>query len=254
MTFDDISPEYLSVDEFMNLIKFLDEIDITCTFFVVPYKILSNSGKRFTSCLRIALKKGHELALHGYNHVKNEFGVFYPIPLPLPFPPIKKQKERLEKGLAFLANIIGVKPFGFRAPFYLHNNSTLKALSILGFRYDSSATLYKPAHNLRFRIKWLRVWRPFIKFDIIEVPVSGDYTYSLNGNNFNEFLKIALRDFERVKSHNGVFVLNNHPKRFKNFGEQFLRILVRSISKKTEFLRLCDVAEIYKTRLINSDV
>jgi peptidoglycan/xylan/chitin deacetylase (PgdA/CDA1 family) len=253
ITFDDISPKYLSVDEFKNLIDFLDEVDINCTFFVVPYENLSCLSKRFSRCLRIALEKGHELALHGYIHVKNEFGVLYPVPLPVPFPSLKKQIERLKKALTFLANIVDERPFGFRAPLYLHNNATLKALSILGFRYDSSATLFKPAHNLHFRIKWLRVWRPFTKFGVVEIPVSGDYTYSLNSNNFNESLKIALRDFERVKSHDGVFVLNNHPKHFGNIGLRFLRILVESVSKKTVFLRLCDVAKIYKTHYINLD-
>jgi peptidoglycan/xylan/chitin deacetylase (PgdA/CDA1 family) len=249
ITFDDISPNFLTTLELKRIIRFLNEVNVACTFFVVPYedKGISFTTENFTLHLKEALDYGHELALHGYKHTKNEFGCFYPIPLPVSFPTFTEQKYRLEEGLTKLMNLLGSRPVGFRAPFYLYNSVTLRALSKLGFSYDSSATLFKPAHNLRFRIKWLRVCRPFSRCGVIEIPVSGDYTYSLNGNNFYEFLKMALRDFERVKSHNGVFVLNNHPKRFRNFGERFLRILVKSLSKKAEFLRLCDVAEIYKT-------
>lgn len=244
VTFDDISPAYLTILELRHLINFLDELNVVCTFFVVPYED-SSATEEFTSCLKVALDNGHELALHGYRHTKNEFGCFYPIPLPIPFPTLKKQKERLEKGLTNLMNLTSVRSLGFRAPFYLHNNVTLKALSCLGFHYDSSATIFKPTHSVHLRIKWLRDCKPFVREGVVEIPVSGDYTYGLEGNDFYDFLRIAMRDFKWVKSRQGVFVLNNHPQRLSNVGYRFLRTLVKKLSKKTDFLRLCDVAEMY---------
>jgi peptidoglycan/xylan/chitin deacetylase (PgdA/CDA1 family) len=233
--------------ELKRLINFLDEVNIACTLFVVPYgeESLSSAAEEFSSCLRVALDRGHELALHGYRHTKNEFGCFYPIPLPIPFPTLKIQKERLEKGLARVMDLIGVRPLGFRAPFYLHNNGTLKALSSLGFHYDSSATFFKPTHSMHLRIRWLRDCKPFVSEGVVEIPVSGDYTFGLKPSDFSDFLRIVMRDFEWVKSRQGVFVLNNHPQHLSDAGYRFLRTLVDRLSKRTDFLRLCDVAEMY---------
>jgi peptidoglycan/xylan/chitin deacetylase (PgdA/CDA1 family) len=233
--------------ELKRLINFLDEVKVACTFFVVPYgdRSYPSATEKFTSYLRVALDGGHELALHGYRHTKNEFGCFYPIPLPIPLPTLKKQKERLEKGLANMMSLMGVRPLGFRAPFYLHNNVTLKVLSSLDFYYDSSETIFKPAHGMHLRIKWLRDCRPFVREHVMEIPVSGDYTYNLKRSNFSDFLRIAVRDFEWVKSRQGVFVLNNHPQHLSDNSYRFLRTLIKQLSKRTDFLRLCDVAKMY---------
>lgn len=246
ITFDDVSPAYLTLLELRRLISFLNEMKVVCTLFVVPNEYESYSAmEEFASCLRNASDHGHELALHGYAHTKNEFGYFYPIPLPISLPTFEKQKERLERGIENLIDLTGVRPLGFRAPFYLHNSVTLRALSSLDFFYDSSATIYKPAYGMRLRVRWLRDCKPFITQGIIEIPVTGDYTYRLKSCDFIDFFRNAMRDFEWIKSHHGVFVLNNHPQRLTNTGYRFLRVLMKKLSKKTEFLRLCDVAEMY---------
>jgi predicted deacetylase len=243
LTFDDISPTFLSSAKFEELIEFLNEMGLKGTFFCVPY-ILEKGD--FVSYLKMALDCGHELALHGYVHAKNEFGGFYPIPLPIAFPSLERQKANLEKGVKKIIALTGIRPLGFRAPFYLYNYCTLKALSSLGFRYDSSATFFKPAHTMRLRLKWLRICKPFVTNGVVEFPVCGDYTYSLRNDDFGAFLIQAIKDFERVKSCGGVFVLNNHPQRFNEISYRFLNTLVKKLSGKTEFVKLCDALEICK--------
>ena len=246
ITFDDISPAYLTLSELRQLVSFLNEMNVACTLFVVPNKYEGYPAMEdFASCLRNASDDGHELALHGFMHTKNEFGYFYPIPLPILLPTFKKQKERLEKSIKNLIDLTGVRPLGFRAPFYLHNSITLRALSSLHFFYDSSATVFKPAHSMRLRVRWLRDCGPFVTQGIIEIPVTGDYTYGLSRYLFFDFFRKAIRDFEWIKSRHGVFVLNNHPQRLNNTGYRFLRILIKKLSRRTDFLRLCDVAEMY---------
>lgn len=242
LTFDDISPAYIAPSELKRLIEFLDELDVQCTFFVVPSSL---KGKEFILHLKMAMAHGHELALHGYLHVKNEFGILYPIPLPLPIPSLEKQRQHLRKGIEKMLTLTGVNPLGFRAPYYLHNNATFKALSSLGFRYDSSSTLFKPAHKLRLRLRWARRFEPFVTNGVVEISVSGDYTYNLENNNLSFPLRRALKDFEWVGSNGGVFVLNNHPQRFNENSYLFLRAFVKKLSKQTDFLRLCDVVEIF---------
>jgi len=243
ITFDDISPAYLTTSKLKTLINFLNTLDITCTFFVVPYGYNGYASEEFVRYLKTALDFGHELALHGYMHTKNEFGVFYPVPLPIPYPTFGRQKEYIEKGSERLLNLFGVRPEGFRAPNYLHNSNTLKALSSLGFKYDSSATIFKPTHCSRFRIRWLRNYRPFITNGIAEIPVTGDYTYNMEHYVFLDSLKIAMRDFELMRSFDGIFVINNHPDRFHETEFQLLKTLIMKIRGRTTFLRLIDAAQ-----------
>jgi peptidoglycan/xylan/chitin deacetylase (PgdA/CDA1 family) len=201
----------------------------------------------FVLHLKSAARMGHELGQHGTMHGKNslvsEFGCF----LPVPFPGYSKQKERLEKGMNSFTRIVGRKPLGFRAPFYLHNIQTLKALANLRFKYDSSKTVFKPTHGVKFRSQ---LCRPLISDieGIKQIPVTGDYTYYLSDSTFSNAIKRTLHDFEWVnsfKSDNSVFVLNNHTNRladpeYKLLGN-YLKAIVRRLSSKTHFMRLMDL-------------
>jgi peptidoglycan/xylan/chitin deacetylase (PgdA/CDA1 family) len=242
--------------ELKRLINFLDEVNIVGTFFVVPYEDESHSSvtEDFASCLRAALDDGHELALHGYRHTKNEFGVFYQIPLPVPFPTFKRQKERIKRASEIFLNLIGVKPKGFRAPYYLYNRNTLKALSSLGFTYDSSATVFKTAHCSSFRVRWLRNCQPFFANGVLEAPVTGDYTFNLENYGFLDSLGIAMRDFRMVEFSGGIFVINNHPHCFRKRGFQFLTTVINKLHEKTVFHTLTDVAQSlsYKRGTVNN--
>ena len=241
ITFDDISPAYLSTSKFNWLVSILNQIDIPCTFFVVAD--CSSFKSEFASCLKSALNKGHELSLHGYRHVKNEFGYFHLFPIPLiPLPAFNEQKDRIEEAMKVFVRLTGVRPLGFRAPFYLHSNITMKVLSNLRFKYDSSKTVFKPTHGTRFRVRWSRHCKPHRVQGIIEIPVTGDYTYNLKGANLYDSLKGALRDFEWANSRDGVFVMTLHADRLeKPLLRLFLQTLVDKLRGKTDFVRLVDV-------------
>lgn len=243
ITFDDISPIYINPSKLKWLIEFLNDLGVMCTFFVVPHNFTSQWPEEFVENLKYALDTRHELALHGYMHIKNEFGIFYPIPLPIPYPTFKKQKNLIERGRDKILELVGVKPEGFRAPYYLHNSNTGRALAALGFEYDSSATIFKPTHCSRFRIRVLRNARPVLTSCIIEIPVVGDYTYNLRSYGFLNAYKMAIRDFELMESLGGIFVVNNHPNLFGSMEFQFLKKLLEKIGERSEFMRLIDVAK-----------
>lgn len=246
ITFDDLSPAYLSTAKFKSLLDVLSQINIPCTFFVVPGHPFS-FDPGFKSCLRTALGSGHEISLHGYKHTKNEFGYLSArtssIPLSfVPLPTYNEQKENLEQATRVLTRLTGVRPSGFRAPFYLYNNETLKALSSLGFKYDSSKTLFKPAHANHLRIRWLLDCKPHKLHGLNEIPVTGDYTYGMNKIDFSNSMKRAVRDFEWVTSRGGVFVVNIHPNMLDiNLLGKFLHTLYKELDGKTEFSRLVDI-------------
>jgi peptidoglycan/xylan/chitin deacetylase (PgdA/CDA1 family) len=238
----------MTCSELERIIKFFDDLKVTCTFFVVPDDSLVHASEDFKSRLRHAVNSGHEIALHGYMHKKNEFGIFYPLPLPIPIPSLRKQKELIKKGMERMLASIYLKPEGFRAPYYLHNSNTSKALAELGMKYDSSATVFKTTHCSSFRIKWLNRYGPFMADGVVEIPVSGDYTFNLENYGFTPSLKVALRDFDLMNISNGVFVINNHPICFHNEGIRFLEVLIQKIGERTDFEKLGDVARTFENR------
>jgi len=245
LTFDDISSTYLTSSKLKWIIDVIDDLDIPCTFFVVPDDNMLSASEEFKLYLKRAMSSKHELSLHGYMHRKNEFGVFYPIPLPIPLPSLQRQKEQIMKGKKRLIDSFGTSPKGFRAPYYLYNSNTTKALASLGFAYDSSATVFKTTHCSSFRIKWLRDCGPFMANGVLEIPVTGDYTYNLEGYGSEDSLKVALRDFELLKRSNGIFVINNHPNCFRDREAQFLGVLLKKLRGRATFQKLADVAKTF---------
>ena len=244
ITFDDISPTYLSVSKLKGLIDFLNDLGVRCTFFVIPIQDYSPCLRsEFATCLRFASTSGHELSLHGYEHVKNEFGYFYPIPLSIiPIPSFEKQKERIALAKEVLTQLTGVEPLGFRSPFYLYNNATYEVLSALNFKYDSSKTIFKPTHGIRWRIRWARNFMPHKVHDILEIPVSGDYLYNVKNEDIFTPIGRALSDFDWIRSQNGVFVINIHTHKLSaTLLQKSLHVLVSKIRGKTELVKLMDI-------------
>jgi peptidoglycan/xylan/chitin deacetylase (PgdA/CDA1 family) len=195
--------------------------------------------------LKKALRSGHELSLHGYKHAKNEFGYLgvgpWSIPLHMiPLPSLSNQKEKIEQAAEAFFQITEVRPIGFRAPWYLFNNQTLIALSNLGFRYDSSETIFKSVHN-NLKIRWLSHSKPHWVHGLLEIPVTVDYAYNLSNLTFHNSLKRAIQDFEFIASQEGVFVINIHPNRDElDLLTRFLYDLINKIDGKTDFRRLVD--------------
>lgn len=235
---DDISPQVISCQKLEKVLKFFNNIDVNCTLFVIPANAgLPSWKENYIETIRGALDSGHEIALHGYRHIKNEFGYIFPFP----FPGYSQQRRLLERGRDCLKGLIGREPVGFRAPSYRFNNSTFKALSHLRFLYDSSKTVFKPTNNIRFRMKTFNAPKVSSNQGLLEIPVTADYTYKLKGPELTEALEKALNDFEWTKHQNGVFVLNNHVQCLTETGFAFLDKLVRRLSGKTDFVRLADL-------------
>jgi peptidoglycan/xylan/chitin deacetylase (PgdA/CDA1 family) len=251
ITFDDISPKFLSTAKFRLILDLLKEIDISCTFFVVPGPngAYLSIDAEFKSCLKDALSLGHEVSLHGHVHCKNEFGYIsihpYSIPLSLlPLPSLRTQQRSIEEASKVLGRFIGKKPIGFRAPGYQHNFLTFRALSNLGFKYDSSETVFKPAHSTNFRVFFHRSFQPHYMFGLLEIPVIGDYTDKLKTYNFLDSIERANRDFDLVsKQRGGVFVMNCHPAEIEmKLMNKFFRAFYKKLARRTEFLKLSEIA------------
>jgi polysaccharide deacetylase family protein (PEP-CTERM system associated) len=108
----------------MRLLSILEEYGTRATFFVLGWV-----AERYPFIVTEVIRKGHEVASHGYQHTlmnkqsKEEF------------------RSEVRRSKMLLEELTGEKIIGFRAPCFSVRPSTLWALGILrkeGFLYDSS--------------------------------------------------------------------------------------------------------------------
>jgi len=114
-----------------RILGILDDGNVTATFFTLGW-----IAERYPAMVRRIVDGGHELASHGYSHLRvsdQDFGEFTD--------DIKRSKALLEQ--------IGGKPvLGYRAPSFSIGSSNLWALDALyatGYRYSSS--IYPIRHD-----------------------------------------------------------------------------------------------------------
>ena len=103
-----------------RILDLLDKHGIKATFFTPGWTV-----DNFTESCEEIVSRGHEMGAHGYLHERlaelsweSERGVF-------------------EKSMASFERL-GVKPEGFRAPYWLISDRTLALVQRLGFKYDSN--------------------------------------------------------------------------------------------------------------------
>jgi peptidoglycan/xylan/chitin deacetylase (PgdA/CDA1 family) len=104
-----------------RLLEVLAEREVRATFFVP-----GASAERHPAAVEAIVAAGHEIGHHGYEHEsllgrsrEEELGI-------------------LRRGLDALERIGGVRPRGYRAPWWELGSHTLELLVELGFAYDSS--------------------------------------------------------------------------------------------------------------------
>ena len=178
---------YVSRDDWDNLprrveyntdriLKIFDEHKVKATFFMLGWV-----AERHNQMVKRIVKNGHELACHGYSHVKvtqQSSNEFY---------------NDVQKSKAIIEDIGGVAVKGYRAASYSINETNLWALEILdelGFHYSSSIYPVKHDHYgmpdaPRF------IFKPENTFRLIEIPVStieiGKFNFPCGGGGYFRF-------------------------------------------------------------------
>lgn len=159
---------YISRDEWahipsrveQNTHKILDlfaEHDTKATFFTLGWV-----AERYPQLIRRMVEEGHELASHGYSHVR----VTQQTP--------EAFREDVIKTKQLLEDVSGIEVIGYRAASYSINKSNMWALDVLGetgHKYSSS--IYPIKHDLygipdapRF------AYRPMGEEGILEIPIT----------------------------------------------------------------------------------
>jgi len=115
-----------------RILALFDEHDIKATFFVLGWV-----GQRFPALILDIVKKGHELASHGYSHIR----VTQQTP--------EEFRDDITRAKQLLEEIAGVKVRGYRAPSYSIGADNLWALDELyAAGHDYSSSIYPIKHDL----------------------------------------------------------------------------------------------------------
>ncbi|CDO09571.1 polysaccharide deacetylase [Mycolicibacterium cosmeticum] len=178
-----------------RILDLLERHQIPATFFAPGH-----TAHRYPEAVRSIVAAGHEIAHHGYLHEQ-------PTALTL-----EEEIEALDRGLAALAEVAGVRPAGYRAPMWDLSWRTPGLLAERGFLYDSS--LMDADHPYELAVG---------DASLVEIPIQWalddweQYCYlpDISGSGLIESPRKARElwqlEFDALRDAGACWVLTNHP-------------------------------------------
>jgi peptidoglycan/xylan/chitin deacetylase (PgdA/CDA1 family) len=232
-TVDDIGMDVYSTEEHLaNILSFLNEYKIKATFFAVPEvdgrKLNARSG--YVALLRDAIQMGHEVAQHGLRHDRFEIGIPPVMILNLPHEgparrflaenrenlhkehTVDRIREKLNAGRKIIEDAIGMEVYGFRSPALQTCDNMFIALAEEGYMYDSSLYLQKAGWDILNGLQYVPQKIDREKFTqlqrdgLLELPLTTEYTWYLERNNFDKSYDLATHDFNSCMEEDIPFV------------------------------------------------
>jgi len=196
------------------MLDIMDETNCKATFF-----ILGVTAKYRPALVKKIAAKGHEIAIHGQNHI----AMFKLSP--------DEARKDLQESINIVSDITGEKIYGYRAPFFSINETNLWLLDILAdldLEYDSSIFPKKmPRYGIDgFNDKDALYDLPNGK-QIVELPltVAGYFnkTWPVSGGGYIRLMPKPLvnkvfNDFERQQKDSMIYM---HP---YEFDTEFLNV------------------------------
>ncbi|CAN5605959.1 polysaccharide deacetylase [soil metagenome] len=181
-----------------RILDLLDRHQIASTFFVPGH-----TADRYPDAIRSIVAAGHEIAHHGYLHEQ-------------PTQLTREQEiDALDRGLAALAEVAGVRPSGYRAPMWDLSWHTPQLLVERGFLYDSSLMDADQPYELSIT--------PGAAESLVEIPIQWalddweQYCFlpDISGSGLIESPRKARElwqlEFDGLRRVGGCWVLTNHP-------------------------------------------
>jgi peptidoglycan/xylan/chitin deacetylase (PgdA/CDA1 family) len=193
-----------TVEGLKRTLELLNELEIEVTFFIEARALLylrEQQGELVKPLLK------NEVGCHGMNH-EDLTGEGTGVRIDY-----NQQLKILKEATQTIKSVLNVEPKGFRAPYLRANSDTIRALSKLGYLYDSSMTVETTEPPFPYRINEEQN-------SIIEVPVPvyplnrgrmSLYTWALfeRQRNIDEYKKI-LKVYQK-NDKGGLLQISFHP-------------------------------------------
>ncbi len=175
-----------------RILELLKHYDAPGTFFIPSWVV--EHHPRMTAAI---LNQGHEIGAHGHLHEK------------LPTLNPSQEAEVLEKSCAILENATGVRPKGFRAPWFELNPGTPDLLAQNGFLYDASMMSddvpFLHANGLvEIPGQWLlEDWEQF--------AFNAEPAWGFIPEDCEKVYQLWWKEYEAMRDYGCCFVLTLHP-------------------------------------------
>ena len=206
-----------------TLLDLLDELGVSATFFVAGV-----AAERHPAALEQVAARGHELACHSYEHRR----AFQQTPAEF--------RADVVRCLDLIEQACGVRPIGYRAPWFSITRESLWAhdvLQELGFRYDSSLydSPFVPQRLRPIPVSPFRIAERLWEFPIA-VWRRGRLTLPMGGGAYWRALPSALHwhVLEQVARSSTFPVLYFHP---YEFASEPLRVILPSHAARRQRAR-----------------
>lgn len=207
------SPSFMSRGEFgaeVGMPRVLDLFKregIVSTFFTPGHTV-----DTFPEITKRAQDGGHEIGHHGYYHENPTL--------------IGRETEKRLIDLAFATykNVLGIRPVGYRSPYWDYSDNTLDLVEEAGFLYDSSlmARDLVPYRPQRWQVRWEKPNVAGTASKVLEIPVSwflDDFpalAYTGNQEGMSDTDAVLRRwkdifDYGYKNQPNGIFAMALHP-------------------------------------------
>lgn len=166
------------------------------TWAVIPHRLIEpqNTDGRLAAELRESVGRGHEIALHGYDHICERCGAssheMFCVATGYAFSE-SEQRNLIAAGLDLMDQHLGLRPRTFVPPGHAMDATTLTALSLEGF--DVLSTTDEHAVDLGA--------------GVFNVAPTDEYTWALSRDGYEAALDAAL---QRIRSSDGYFALLLH--------------------------------------------
>jgi peptidoglycan/xylan/chitin deacetylase (PgdA/CDA1 family) len=150
---------YVIENGIIRLLNLFNEYAIKATFFV-PAVVAVN----FPETIEKIVEQKHEVGCHGFKHALSEATLS-----------INKKIQTIEAATKIIESITGLRPVGFRAPFFKVDRNYWIALKRNNYVYDSSyvsSPLYGNSKFFRARPFYLPVHEIDEEYGLLEIPVS----------------------------------------------------------------------------------
>ncbi len=175
-----------------RLLGLLDHLELPATFFIPAYIV-----ERHPRMVDAIVLRGHEVGLHGYLHEK------------LAYLTEPQEEEILGRCIEILTRQVGVRPVGFRAPWFEINPWTPALLQRHGVQYCSSAMgddvpYFHDNGLVEIPGQWmLEDWEQF--------AFNADPAWGFIPENCAKVFDLWWKEFEAMHDFGCCFVLTLHP-------------------------------------------
>lgn len=175
-----------------RLLELLAHLDVPATFFVPGWV-----AERHPRMLQAIAQDGHEIGVHGFLHER------------LPTLSAARERDVLRRTTDILTRLSGVRPVGYRAPWYEINPRTPELLVREGFLYDSSLMGDDVPYLLRERL--VEIPAQWMLEDWEQFAFNADPHWGVIPENCEKVHDLWWQEFFAMRDFGCCFVLTMHP-------------------------------------------